>query len=90
MIGVLITGEAFSLRLFVGSSLVALVAFSAGVWAKHRYPRSTKRYLVGIRSATMSEKAENSESEYSCPACGGNDNPRDFDDRCPACGHEPE
>lgn len=43
LIGVLITGESFSIRLFVGSSLVALAALSVGVWAKRRYPRSNDR-----------------------------------------------
>lgn len=43
LIGMLLTDEPLSLRLFVGSSLVAITAFSIGVWAKRRYPRSDGR-----------------------------------------------
>ena len=43
LIAVLVTDATFSLRLFVGSSLVACFAFAVGVWAKQRYPRPADR-----------------------------------------------
>jgi hypothetical protein len=39
---------------------------------------------------TAEPAAEPFDSDYTCPACGSNDNPDHFNGRCPACGHEPE
>jgi hypothetical protein len=43
IIAVLVTEEPLSLRLFVGSSLVAFCAFAVGIGVKRRYPRPTDR-----------------------------------------------
>lgn len=47
--------------------------------------------LHGRKYGVIAEPAADPfESDYTCLACGSNDNPDHFNGRCPACGHEPE
>lgn len=47
--------------------------------------RMGRKYGIAALSA-----GEPSDQDYTCPACGSDDNPDHFSGRCPACGHEAE